>query len=111
MSLGVMVNVAPPTGEPSLKVVTTGVTTDKSGRRHPTVTLQNPGKVHALLPQATVRLSGAGWSETLTPARLSETLGSGLVQPGKRRKFVLPVDLPAGVGSVQASLELGPRRP
>jgi hypothetical protein len=33
------------------------------------------------------------------------------VQPGKRRKFTLPVDLPAGVTSVQASVDFRPKRP
>jgi fimbrial chaperone protein len=111
MSLGVMVNVAPPQGVPGLKVIATGVTVDSLGKRRPTITVQNPTKVHALLPQSTIRLSGGAWSETLQPGLLSERLGSGLVQPGKQRKFVLPVDLPAGVTSVQASLDMIPRRP
>jgi len=110
MSMGVIINVAPPQGAPSLQIVDTGVTTDKQGKRHPTLTVQNPSKVHALLPQSTIRLTAAGWSTTLTPGMLNETIGIGLVQPGKRRKFVLPVELPAGVGSVRASLEMIQKR-
>ncbi len=110
MSMAVMVNVAPPQGTPDLKVVGTGIVTDRSGKRHPTITVQNPGRIHALLPQSTIRLSGAGWSETLQPGALSEALGSGLVQPGKRRKFVLPLVLPPSVSSVQASLDMTARR-
>lgn len=112
MSIGTLVNVAPPQGAPSLRIVETGVSAPgKSGRRHPTITLHNPGNVHALVSNATVRLSGGGWSEVLTPGLLSEKLGSGLVQPGKRRKFSLPVDLPPNVSSIQATIELNPRRP
>lgn len=112
MSVGTLVNVAPPQGAASLKIVETGVSApDKAGKRHPTITLQNPGNVHALVSNSTVRVSGGGWSETLTPGLLSEKLGSGLVQPGKRRKFALPVDLPATVTNVQATIELNPRRP
>jgi fimbrial chaperone protein len=111
MSLGVMVNVAPPQGTPGLKVVGTGVTVDNLGKRRPTITVQNPTKIHALLPQTTIRLSAGGWSETLPPGLLSERLGSGLVQPGRQRKFVLPVDLPPTVSSIQASIEMMPRRP
>lgn len=112
MSVGTLVNVAPPQGAASLRVLETGVTPpDKSGKRHPTITLQNPGNVHALVSSATVRVSGGGWSEVLPPGLLSEKLGSGLVQPGKKRKFSLPVDLPPNVTNVQATIELGPRRP
>jgi P pilus assembly chaperone PapD len=108
-SMGVMINVAPPQGVPALSVVSTGVITDKTGKRRPTITVQNPSQVHALLPRATIHLNSGDWSSTLTPRLLSERVGIGLVQPGKRRRFVLPVDLPAGVTSVQASLEMSPK--
>ena len=111
MSMAVMVNVAPPQGTPSLQVVETGVSTDGKGKRHPTVTVKNPTKVHALLPQSSIYLTGAGWSQTLPSGLLSDTIGTGLVQPGKYRKFVLPVELPAGVTSVQASIVMSlPKR-
>jgi hypothetical protein len=32
------------------------------------------------------------------------------VEPGKRRKFTLPVELPPGVTSVQASIDFRPKR-
>lgn len=109
MSMGVMINVAPAQGAPALQVIGTGITTDKSGKRRPTITVQNPSNVHALLPRSTIQLSSGDWSSTLTPRQLSERVGIGLVQPGKRRRFILPVDLPPGVNSVQASLEMAPR--
>lgn len=112
MSVGALVNVAPPQGAPSLKIVETGISApDKSGKRHATITLQNSSNVHALLSQATVRVSGSGWSQVLPPGLISEKIGSGLVQPGKRRKFALPVDIPANVASIQSSIEFNPRRP
>lgn len=111
MSMGVMVNVAPPQGQPGLNVVTTGVTTGAKGKRHPTITVQNPSNVHALLPEANIKLSSGSWSQTVPPGLLSETIGSGLVQPGKQRRFILPVDLPANVSSVQASVHMTPRKP
>lgn len=110
MSMGVMINVAAAQGVPSLRLVGTGVTNDKSGARRPVITVENPSNVHALLPQSTIRLAGGGWSTTLTPAMLDDRLGIGLVQPGKRRRFVLPVELPANVNTVQASVEMAPRR-
>lgn len=110
MSMGVMVNVAPPHGRADLRVVGTGIATDAHGKRHPMIIVQNHSNVHGLLPQGTVHLAAGNWTETLPPGLLSETIGSGLVQPGKRRKFVLPVDVPQGVTSVRASLEMSARR-
>lgn len=110
-SLGVNINVAPPQGVASLKLVSAGIATDKGGKRQPTITVENPTKTHTLLPQYTIRLSGdGGWSRTMAVGELSGTIGIGLVQPGKRRKFILPVDLPAGVGKVQVSIDLKPKR-
>ncbi|AGK56380.1 hypothetical protein HYPDE_23468 [Hyphomicrobium denitrificans 1NES1] len=103
--MGVMVNVAPPRGEAALQVVKTGVVTDAKGRRHPTLTVFNPTNVHALFPQSTVRVSSGDWSETLSSGELAQSIGIGLVQPGHRRRFVLPVALPPSVTSVQTSLE------
>ncbi len=111
MSFGVVVNVAPPKGSPALKVVDAGVTTDrKTGKRHPTVTLHNESRVHALLPDGRLSLTGGGWSYTFTQRELGEKVGIGLVQPGKKRRFILPVDLPANVASVQATLDFKPKR-
>ena len=110
MSIGVMINVAPPRGLPSLQVMETGIATDKQGRRHPTLTVFNPSKVHALLPQSTITLTNGNWSQSLNSATLTERIGIGLVQPGHRRKFVLPVDLPPLAGSVQARIDFKPTR-
>lgn len=107
--MGVMVNVAPPRGEPELKIVNSGVVTDERGRRHPTLTVINPTNVHALFPQSTVRISRGSWSETLSSGELAQSIGIGLVQPGHRRRFVLPITLPPGVMSVQSSLEFRPK--
>ena len=110
MSMGVMINVAPATGSPAMKVVATGVTTDKAGKRFPTITVENTSNVHALLPNATINLASGNWSNTLTPRSIGDRIGIGLVQPGRRRKFTLPVELPAGVSNIQASLEMAAAR-
>lgn len=111
MSFGVNVNVAPVRGSPQLRLVGTGIAIDKSGARRPTITVENPSKVHALLPQATIALSGGrGWTRTLSSAELNQRIGIGLVQPGKRRKFTLPVDVPADVQSITASIGFKPAR-
>ena len=111
VSFGVVVNVAPPQGAPELKLIGTGIVTDSRGKRHPTITVENTARVHALLQNATIQLSGGSWSQTLTPSMINQSIGIGLVQPGKRRRLVLPLDLPDDVKSVQASLELRSKRP
>jgi P pilus assembly chaperone PapD len=107
--VGVMVNIGPPRGEPSLKVLGSSVVTDASGRRHPTLTVLNPSNVHALFQQSTVRVSSGNWSETLSSGALAQKIGIGLVQPGHRRRFILPVTLPPGVSSTRVSLEFRPK--
>lgn len=105
MAMGVMVNVAPTDGTPALRVVETTIATDKSGVRRPTITVENPTKVHALLPDTKIVLSNGSWSRTLERNEIGTNIGIGLVQPGKRRRFVLPVDLPQNVATVKASVE------
>ncbi|NJM55402.1 MAG: hypothetical protein HC841_05370 [Verrucomicrobiae bacterium] len=54
----------PPQGVPALSVVETGLTPpDKSGRRFPTVTVLNSGKVHALFTKSTIRIVGSGFEQ------------------------------------------------
>ena len=110
MSFGVVVNVAAIQGVASLKVVGTSLTTDKAGKRRAVVTVENASTTHALLPQGKLSVAGNGWSHSLTQNEIREKMGIGLVQPGKRRKFVLPMDVPASVTTVQAKLEFNPKR-
>jgi P pilus assembly chaperone PapD len=110
MSFGVVVNVGTPQGVPSLKVIGTSITTDKQGKRRAVVTLENPTSTHALLPQGKLVVAGNGWSHSLTQTEIREKIGIGLVQPGKRRKFTLPMDVPARVTTVQAKLDFNPKR-
>jgi P pilus assembly chaperone PapD len=109
ISMGVMVNVAPPRGEPTLDVVGNGVVVDAGGRRRPTITVRNPSNVHALFSQATVHVSSGNWSQTLSSGELAQSIGMGLVQPGHRRRFVLPATLPANVVAARSTLEFKPR--
>jgi fimbrial chaperone protein len=110
MSFGVLINVAPPQGVPDLKLVGTGVAVEKPGKHRPTITVENATPVHALLQQSSIKLSSGSWSQTLSPGEIGQKIGSGLVQPGKRRKFTLPVDLPPGVTKVEASIDYKPKR-
>jgi P pilus assembly chaperone PapD len=103
-----MVNVAPLGGKSAINLVKTGVGRDKKGEARPQLTVKNPGNSYAKLTDATIKLSGGSWSETLTPEKLRQTMGVGLVQPGKTRRFLLPVDMPKEVKSISASIDYKP---
>ena len=111
MSLGVLVNVAPFKGIPQIKLVNTGIEVANTGKRQPTITVENLGRVHALLKEATIRVSSGSWSHILSPGDFSQMVGAGLVQPGKRRRFTLPIELPSSVRSVQADIDYRPKQP
>lgn len=104
-SMAAMINVAPPQGESKLRVVEAGVAIDAAGNRRPKLTVENTSNVHALLPRTTIRIAGGSWSETLTPGLLSQNIGIGLVQPGRRRAFILPANVPPGVSRLQVELQ------
>jgi fimbrial chaperone protein len=105
-----IVNVAPSGGRAALDLVSTGIGKDDKGKPHPALTVKNPGNVHAKLTDATIKVSGGAWSETLRPEQLRQAMGLGLVQPGKTRRFLLPLDLPAGVNQVTASIDYKPAK-
>jgi fimbrial chaperone protein len=110
LSLGVVINVAPPRGAPQLKIVKAAVARDQSGSRVPAITVFNPSNVHALLPDSTIRLGSGKWGINLTPKELSQRIGIGLVQPGQKRRFLLPVKLPPSVNSYKAELAFTPQK-
>jgi fimbrial chaperone protein len=105
-----IVNVAPASGKSAIDFVSAGIGKDDKGKPRPTLTVKNPGNIHAKLTDATIRLSGGSWSQTLRPEQLRQVMGVGLIQPGKTRKFVLPVDLPPNVGQVTASIDYKPAK-
>lgn len=103
-----IVNVAPASGRSTIDVVSASIVRDDKGKPRPAVTVRNSGNIHAKLIDAAITLSGGSWSETLRPDRLRQVMGLGLVQPGKTRRFLLPVDLPAGVTQLSASIDYKP---
>jgi fimbrial chaperone protein len=105
-----IVNVAPLSGQAAIDLVSAGVGKDEKGKPRPALTVKNPGNIHAKLTDATIKLSGGSWSQTLRPEQLRQAMGVGLVQPGKTRRFLLPVDLPPNVGQVTASIDYKPAK-
>lgn len=105
-----IVNVAPASGRSGLDLVSAGIGKDDKGKSRPALTVKNPGNAHAKLTDATITLSGGSWSQTLRPEQMRQTMGVGLIKPGKTRRFLLLVDVPAGVGQLTASIDYKPAK-
>ena len=105
-----VMNIAPMTGSSAINLLNSGVANDDRGKFRPTITVKNSGNIHAKLTDATITLSGSGWSKTVTPDELRPSMGLGLVQPGKTRRFLLPVDMPPNVKDVTASIRYEPTK-
>jgi P pilus assembly chaperone PapD len=108
MSFGVTVNVAPPNGKSDLQVLSAAPVKDKDGKRFAALTVKNPGNKHAYLKQSSIHLSGGNWSADLAAGEIEQKMGLGIVQPGKERRFILPVEVPAAVSAIQATVKLKP---
>jgi fimbrial chaperone protein len=105
-----IVNVAPVGAKPAINLVSAGLGKDDKGKPRPAVVVKNPGNLYARLTDATISLSSGSWSATLRPDQMRQTMGIGLVQPGKTRRFLLPVDVPPNAGPITASIDYKPPR-
>ena len=99
----VIANVSPPSGTRSLDVLSSSIVT-VNGKRFASLLLSNAGNVHAKLSDANVTLQSGSWSKLVGSADLQQRLGVAIVQPGKKRRFVIPVELPAGASTVSAQI-------
>jgi fimbrial chaperone protein len=109
-TFGCVINVDPPQGSSAVELVNTSVAVDSAGKKHPAIVVKNPGNAHAKLTDATIRLTSGSWTRTLTPDQMRLSMGMGLVQPGKARRFLIPVDLPAGTNSFTANIDYRPQK-
>ena len=108
VNFGIIVNVAPLNSSAALNVIAAGFTKDETGVTRPQITVQNTGKRHAILSDGTINLSQGKATTALTPASLRQLIGVGLVQPGKKRRFILGVTLPAQPGPLSARIDYQP---
>jgi P pilus assembly chaperone PapD len=99
----VLVYVAPPSGTRTLDLRSSSVTA-VSGKRYASLVVSNSGNVHAFLGDATVTLHSGAWSRTLLPGDIQKLIGLGTVQPGKSRRFTVPVEVPPEAGSLAAQI-------
>jgi P pilus assembly chaperone PapD len=105
MHFSVIVNVAPRSGKATLDLVTASIGKDAGGASRPQLLVENKGNRHVSIADASVTVSDGNWSETLSQRKLREIFGAGLVFPGKKRRFTLPLSLPAHVRSLKARVD------
>ena len=99
----VLVYVAPPSGTRTIELRSSSVTA-VSGKRYASLLVGNSGNVHAFLGDATVTLHSGSWSRTLLPGDIQKLIGLGTVQPGKNRRFTIPVEVPPEASSLAAEI-------
>lgn len=104
-NFNIVVNVAPVGATSALSLKTAAIVHDGKGPRRPQILVANSGNRHASLSETTITLSQGTWTRTIDGASLRSMLGVGLVQPGRQRRFTLPIDLPPQVSAINARLE------
>ena len=108
VNFAVVASVDPVGVTATLDLVSAGVGRDETGVARPQLTVQNNGKRHGSLADASITFASGKWTQTLTGPALRQMLGVALVQPGKRRKFTIPVALPAGLTTLSARIDYQP---
>lgn len=103
-AFSVAVNVAPLSARPTIQLISTDL--DTSG--NPAITVQNPTAAHALLKDASIIIHADGLDFEVPTTALQQSYGHGLLQPWSKRRFILPVTLPANTRSLSATLNYRP---
>jgi fimbrial chaperone protein len=93
--LGAILNVAPAGGVPKLKLVSVAPAKTAKGGPAAAILVENPSNTHALIANSTLTIGG----ETVPPTSMQAQVGIGVVGPGKRRKFLVPLENPVAAGA------------
>lgn len=97
-AFGAIVNVAPVAGVADLKIVSSAPAKTAQGKPAVSLLVENPTNVHALLSNAELRVG----SQTVNSESIRTLVGIGVVEPRKRRRFLVPLQGPAsGVASLE----------
>ncbi len=106
----VLVSVSPEKGQPEIKIEDVNFQ-EVEGKRRLAINVQNIGIAHGYLSGAKIKFeakNNAGevvWTKTIEPEEIGQNIGAGILQPGAKRKFVLPFDIPEGGEKVTATLK------
>lgn len=105
----VLVSISPGGGKPSLAVQSSELGKNEAGKSVPIVTVANASNAHGYLSGGNLRLVAKDASgkevlrRTLSGAEIQQTIGFGLIGGNQSRKVTVPVELPEGSSSVEAS--------
>ncbi|MBX2805253.1 MAG: fimbria/pilus periplasmic chaperone [Hyphomicrobiales bacterium] len=108
LSFGVVVSVSPLQSQADISVTRVKSAKSDSGADLVELNVKNAGNKHAYMRYAALRLASGNWSQILSAHEMEQKIGLGIVQPGKERRFILPIDLPPDVSNITASLDYAP---
>jgi fimbrial chaperone protein len=106
-NFGVLANVAPAGGQSALKLLSAESASDGK-KQGAAITVENPSAMYAYFSDAKLTLESGSWRKVLSPGELRRLIGYSVVQPGKTRRILVPIDMPAGSGKINASIEYKP---
>ncbi|CAN1722177.1 putative Fimbria/pilus periplasmic chaperone [Hyphomicrobium sp. 1Nfss2.1] len=89
-AFGAIVVVSPPNGRSDLRLVDAKAVNTADGKPALSILVENPTGVHALISRTALRIG----ETVLQPGDMRVRVGLGVVEPGKRRRFVVPLDAP-----------------
>jgi P pilus assembly chaperone PapD len=92
---GAILNVAPANGAADLKLLSAAPAKGPKGGPALSILVENPTNTHALIANTALH---AG-SQTIGPDTMRSTVGIGVVAPGKKRRFLVPLAAPVEAGA------------
>jgi fimbrial chaperone protein len=107
LDFGVILNVAPAGSQSALKVVSAEATNDGK-KQGAWITVENPSEMYSYFSDAKLTLESGSWRKVLGPSQLKELIGYAVIQPGKTRRILVPMEVPAGAGKLNAVIEYKP---
>jgi fimbrial chaperone protein len=106
-NFGAIVSVAPAGAQSALKLVSAEAATE-SGKRGAAITVENPSAMYSYFSDSKLELEGGGWRKSLGGGELRQLIGYGVVLPGKKRRFFVPIE-DAPSGGISANLRYTPK--
>ena len=110
MSFGVVLSVTPPQAKAAIAVLDAKPAKGGDGKAAIALNIKNSGNKQAYMRDAAISLSAGKWSKTLSSDEVGQRLGLGIIQPGKQRRFLLPIEVPADVSDITASIDYQPKK-
>ena len=105
---GVIVSVAPTGAQSALKLV--GAEAATEGKKHgAAITVENPSAMYSYFSDSKLTLESGSWRKIISAGELRQLVGYGVVLPGKRRRILVPADVPGGTGKISATLDYKPK--